>query len=450
MCTLSLVSVAVKVSKIILFHNACIHEIRDDIRQESRALKKKRLKSGYTTGACAAAAAKAAVELLLSAEAGKRESARDNKNLRACTLTSFRSNEVEIPFPDSSRVCFEIYSSRLKTHDSELIATASVIKDAGDDPDVTHGAEIVAEATIVRKRGSGEASEGTIHELPLQIIIKGGKGVGIVTKPGLSVPVGEAAINPVPRQMIQEAVGEALGTEAGKRGSTEGIKNLPASSLPRFHALEIRISVPQGEELARKTLNYRLGIVGGISILGTTGIVKPVSTDAWTATIASSMDVAKATGVKEIVLSAGRSSEKAYMNALDLPEESYVLMGDHLEYSLLEARKHEFKKVHLCAQWAKMLKIAMATPQTHVRFGAIDIQKAVEFLNSLGINVPREKDFNTAREIFDFITFELLTPDSVFISVCNAAKNYAESITGGVPVMSFLVSYRGEILAKSE
>ena len=399
-------------------------------------MKKKRLTSGYTTGACAAAAAKAAVELLLSAEAGKRESARDKKNLRACTLTSFRTNEVEIPFPDSSRVCFEIYSSRLKTHDSELIATASVIKDAGDDPDVTHGAEIVAEATIVRKRGSWEASEGAIYEFPLQIIIKGGKGVGIVTKPGLSVPVGEAAINPVPRRMIEEAVGEAVDNSRG--------------TLQRAPTIEITIIVPKGEELARKTLNYRLGIVGGISILGTTGIVKPVSTDAWTATIASSMDVAKATGVKEIVLSAGRSSEKAHMNAFDLPEESYVLMGDHLEYSLLEARKHEFKTVRLCAQWAKMLKIAMATPQTHVRFGAIDIQKAVEFLNSLGINVPREKDFNTAREIFDFMNFELMTPESVFISICNAAKHYAESITGGVPVTSFLVSYRGEILAKSE
>jgi cobalt-precorrin-5B (C1)-methyltransferase len=172
------------------------------------------------------------------------------------------------------------------------------------------------------------------------------------------------------------------------------------------------------------------------------------------------MDVAKAMGHKEIVLSAGRTSEKAHMKEIGLPDESYVLMGDHLEYSLQEAKKHKFKKIHLCAQWAKMVKIAMATPQTHVRFGAIDTRKAVEFLNSIGISVPRKKEFNTAREIYDHI----LSKRSVgaihvgidpirelhLQKVCNEAVKYAQKIAAGIQVMTYLVSYDGKVIVKSE
>ncbi|MEW6408676.1 MAG: cobalt-precorrin-5B (C(1))-methyltransferase, partial [Nitrospirota bacterium] len=218
------------------------------------------------------------------------------------------------------------------------------------------------------------------------------------------------------------------------------------------------ISVPNGKDLAKKTLNTRLGIIGGISILGTTGIVKPVSSEAWTATITASMDVAKAMGHKEIVLSAGRTSEKAHMKKYNLPEELYVIMGDYLEFSLFEAKKHGFRKIHLCAQWAKMLKIAMATPQIHVRHGAIDIRKTMEFLKKLGQGT-RDKgqeswlmgqEFNTARGIFDFINSAFsLQPSAFFSGVCTAAKRYAEGITGGIPVTIHLVSYEGKIISNS-
>ncbi len=363
---------------------------------------KKGLKSGYTTGACAAAAAKAAALELMNLELGIKSSG--------------KIKQVEIPFPDGSRHKFKIHNSKLITLNSGRIAQVSVIKDAGDDPDVTHGAEIKAGVSISSK-GEGET----------QIVIKGGKGVGMVTKPGLSIPVDEPAINPVPRRMIAEAVLEVMNQQSAVIGQS---------------VLEITISVTDGEELAKKTLNSRLGILGGISILGTTGIVKPVSTEAWTATIISSMDVAKAAGIKEIVLSAGRTSEKAHMKKYDLPEESYVLMGDYLEYSLQEAKRHGFKKVSLCAQWAKMLKIAMATPQTHVRFGAIDIKKAVRFLHSAGINIP-DRAFNTAREIFDYVKPEL------FQKICDAAGKYAEDVAM-IPVSAKLVSYTGEIIAGNE
>jgi cobalt-precorrin-5B (C1)-methyltransferase len=394
---------------------------------------KRHLRSGYTTGACAAAAAKAAVLMLLDEVCRQSNAGAIYPEGHRHELP-LQVEYVEVPFPDGSRVKFKIHKSELITLNSQLTARASVVKDAGDDPDVTNRAEIVAEAKMVQA-----TDVGSIHELPLRIDIKGGTGVGTVTKPGLPVPIGEPAINPVPRKMIKEAVLEVVGAR---------------SSRPDISTIEITISVPNGEELAKKTLNYRLGIIGGISILGTTGIVKPVSTEAWTATIASSMDVAKAMGHKEIAVSAGRSSEKAHMKKFNLPEEVYVLMGDYLEYSLKEAKRHGFKKIHLCAQWAKMVKIAMATPQTHVRFGAIDIKKAVDFLIELNPELRNSefgiRNFNTAREIFELVKSAIRNPQSAFSDVCNSAKTYAEGIAEGIPVTTYLVSYEGEIIASSE
>lgn len=383
---------------------------------------KKKLRSGYTTGACAAAAAKAAATLLIRAI--ERQS--DKAAARISEFPNLRT--IEIPFPDGSRHLFRIQKSEYRSQNKT--AFASVIKDAGDDPDVTNGAKISA---AIRQCDSATG-----------LIIRGGKGVGIVTKPGLAIPVGEPAINPVPRKMIIEAVMEAINS------STE-FKNLTAALPHGLNSLEITISVPDGEKLAKKTLNHRLGIVGGISILGTTGIVKPISSEAWTATITSSMNVAKAMGYDEIVLSAGRASEKAHINKYNLPEECYVMMGDYLEFALLEAKRHGFKKIHLCAQWAKMLKIAMATPQTHVRHGAIDVKKAVEFFKGLGAgDWGLVKDFNTAREIFELINSTTSNPQSVFKPVCSAAKKYAWDITAGIPVIAHLVSYGGGIIASSE
>ncbi len=328
------------------------------------------LRSGYTTGACAAAAAKAAAMQLTGIPLGE---------------------SVDIPMPSGERATFKIHSQGME----DAVSRASVIKDAGDDPDVTNGAEIEAMAA--------HSNNG--------IIIKGGVGVGVVTRPGLPVKIGESAINPVPMAMIREAVSEV------------------ASSM------EITICVPRGEELALKTLNSRLGIVGGISILGTTGIVRPLSSEAWTATIRSSMDVARASGLDEIVLSAGRTSELAHMRTYNLPEPSYVMMGDYVEFSLKEAASHGFKIIHLAAQWAKMLKIAMATPDTHVRAGVIDMKQAAGFLDRLGIRLSG-KDYNTAREMLD----EIEGPGPVL----RMAEWYCSSVSG-IPTRAHLVSYDGRI-----
>jgi cobalt-precorrin-5B (C1)-methyltransferase len=368
----------------------------------------RKLRSGYTTGACAAAAAKAATILLLCADRQEQ-----------------RSTTVEIPFPDGNRVKFALHYLDITNGSSGPMASASVIKDAGDDPDVTNGAEIMASARILN------APEDENED----ILLKGGRGVGRVTKPGLSVPVGNPAINPVPRRMIREAVNEAL---SEFKGAHDGRR------------IEITISVPKGEELAKKTLNARLGIIGGISILGTSGIVRPLSTEAWTSSIVAAMDVAKASGVAEIVLSVGRVSERAHMKKYKMPEEAYVLMGDYFEFSLVDSKKHDFKKIHISAHWAKMLKISMSTPQTHVRHGAIDIRKGVEHLNRMGLPVPEGRDFNTAREIYDYLvsTYGLSRP--MLRKVCDAAKEYAEGITAGIPVITHLVSYEGDIIVDSE
>ncbi|MDO9043179.1 MAG: cobalt-precorrin-5B (C(1))-methyltransferase CbiD, partial [Desulfocapsaceae bacterium] len=297
----------------------------------------KKLRSGYTTGACAAAAAKAATIMLIKGVA---------------------QDQVDIPFPDGTRVSFQLCACQWSdpTHTATL---AAVIKDAGDDPDVTNRARIEAEVRFIQQ----------VQKQDEQIIIAGGKGIGTVTKPGLAIPVGEPAVNPVPRKMIREAMLEAL--------------SLSETDFNR--SLQVILSVPNGEDLAKKTLNHRLGIIGGLSILGTTGIVRPVSAEAWTATISASMNVACKSGVKEIVLSTGRTSELAAQQQLLLPDEAYVMMGDYLQFSLEDAKKHGFAAIHLAAMWAKVLKGAMRIPQTHVRHGALEIEDAISFLATLGV-----------------------------------------------------------------
>ena len=386
--------------------------------------KSRHLRPGYTSGACAAAAAKGATLLLLSRAVltSAHTAARGPVRERGV-------REVEIPFPDGSRHAFMI--ERAWHEEAGGAACASVIKDAGDDPDVTHGVEIVARVIF---RGTARGSAAGEEGLP-RVVIKGGEGVGVVTRPGLPLAIGEAAINPGPRAMVREAVMEALFS------GPVPFHNPPAG-------IEVTISVPRGASLAGRTLNSRLGIVGGISILGTSGIVRPLSSEAWTATIAASMSVARAMGRREIVLSAGRSSEAAHMAQYAFPEETYVMMGDYVEYALLEAKRHGFDRVHLCAQWAKMLKIAMATPQTHVSHGVISPARAAAFLGDLGFPGFAGREFTTAREMFELIA---AASDSawrpVFSRVCAAARHFAESITRGVPVSVYLVSYEKEVMA---
>ncbi len=332
------------------------------------------LRSGYTTGACAAAAACAATQALLSQR---------------------RIIEVSISFPGGDVHNFPVHSCNWIGTE----ASTSIIKDAGDDPDVTNGAEIFAR---VEKLAADEQTE--------PVTIHGGKGVGRVTKPGLSCPVDGPAINPVPLQMIREAVAGPL----EKWGGTDT-------------RLKITISVQDGEELAKKTLNKRLGIIGGLSILGTTGIVRPISAHAWTETIEASMRVARAAGLDEVILSTGRTSEAAVEKLLNLPEEAGVMMGDYLDYALKAARKHGFQRVHLACMWAKMLKCALGIAQTHVRHGALEMEQAAALLEELGLEAQRAAEMagaNTAREIYQRLVAD--GEQELIHKVCVRARQQAE------------------------
>lgn len=347
---------------------------------------KKPLRSGYTTGACAAAAAKAAVLRLL----GESEPV-----------------SVEIPFPDGSRHSFAL----CRVSGDGAGALATVVKDAGDDPDVTNGAEIGAQVRWLDQTG------------PEPVVLVNGPGVGLVTKPGLPVPVGQPAINPVPRQMIRAAVAEALAQSSGEH-----------------RVLEVQIFVRDGEALAEKTLNRRLGVIGGLSILGTTGIVRPVSTKAWTDTIEASMQVARAVGLTEVILSTGRTSEAVVQGLLRLPEEAQVMMGDYLHYALEASKRHGFSRIHLAAMWAKLVKAALAVPQTHVRNGALETRQAADLLAKLGLDEASAAELrtaNTAREIYDRLKTQ--HRDDLIIAACRRAKAQAEQWSG-LPVRVYLVT----------
>jgi len=368
-----------------------------------RSEKKKRtLRSGYTTGACAAAAAKAAV---------------------LCLLGRANPAAVEIPFPDGSRHRFDL--CRFGGPPAHPAAMATVVKDAGDDPDVTNGAEIGAEVRWLA------AAEETI-------VLVNGPGVGLVTKPGLPVPVGEAAINPVPRAMIRAAVAEAL-TEAAAEASAGG----ETTTTP----LEVKIFVRDGEILAKKTLNQRLGVIGGISILGTTGIVRPVSAQAWTDTIETSMRVARAAGLTTVLLATGRTSEAAVQRKLHLPEEALVMMGDYLFYALEAAGRHGFTEIILAAMWAKLIKAALAIPQTHVRNGALETRQAADLLAGLGLDettAAQMRTANTAREIHQRL--QALGRQDLVTAVARQAQAQAERWSG-LPVQVYLVtSEQGVVL----
>ncbi len=220
----------------------------------------------------------------------------------------------------------------------EGFARAGVVKDAGDDPDVTHGALVLA---CVR---AGEPGQG--------VVFRAGEGVGTVTRPGLPVAVGEPAINPVPRAMMRQALSE-------ENGGAEP-------------DLIVEIGIRHGEELAKKTLNGRLGIVGGLSVLGTTGIVVPFSCAAWIHAIHRGVDVARASGLTHLLAATGDTSEKAGQAYYGLPEMALIEMGDFAGGFLKYVRAHPVARVTVAGGFAKMTKLAQGLLDLHSKRGAVD------------------------------------------------------------------------------
>src|SRR6185295_16352221 len=231
-------------------------------------------------------------------------------------------------------------------------ATTGVIKDAGDDPDVTHGA--LVKATL--RRGADDSG----------VTFRAGPGVGTVTRPGLPLPPGEPAINPVPREMIAAAINEA------------------AAALGAARDVTVEISIPGGEELARKTLNARLGIVGGLSILGTTGVVVPYSCAAWVHSIHRGIDVARAAGLEHIAASTGSVSEAAVARLYELPEAALIDMGDFVGGTLKYLRRHPVPRLTLAGGFAKIAKLADGHLDLHSSRSRLDPAALADVLAGLG------------------------------------------------------------------
>lgn len=346
----------------------------------------KRWKRGITTGACAAAAAKAAAQALI-----------EQREISAVEIITPRGIKLALPI---ARCSF--------TKDE---ACCGVVKDAGDDPDSTDGAMINATVCWTEQIG---------------VSILGGEGVGVVTKPGLQITVGEAAINPVPRELIRRSVEECLPLEQG---------------------VAVTISVPNGRELARKTLNPMLGIINGISILGTTGIVEPMSEEAFRTSLAPQIDVALAAGYNSLVFTPGKIGE-SIARRYHIPAEVSILTSNFIGYMLEEASRRGVKDIVLFGHMGKLVKVAGGIFYTHSKIadGRMDII-AAEAAN-MGASAQQ------VGAILDCITTEAALPIlqeaglmGVFHRLAKRASRRAEQyVHGSLRVGTVMVSLQGAIL----
>ena len=354
---------------------------------------KTKLKTGYTTGSSATAAAKAALLSILGQE---------------------KIENVEILLPKRSFIKIPLHSCEFESDK----AKCSVIKDGGDDPDVTHGAEIIVELSLTEKIN--------------QIEIEGGEGVGIVTKPGLGLEINKPAINPVPKRMIIENlrdVGEQILLEKG---------------------IKVIISIPKGKELGPKTDNPRLGIVNGISILGTSGIVIPFSTASYAASIRQNLDVAIAMGNDTVVLTTGGRSEDFAKKIIDLPEHCFVQMGDFSGYTIQQCTKKNIKKAYVVGFIGKLAKMAAGVKQTHVKGSKVNMNFLAELAKKANAKenvILSIKKANTARHVSEIILENNVK--GFFELICSEThrhlKNHSEQ---KVPIDVILFDFNGNILSR--
>ena len=350
------------------------------------------LRTGYTTGTTATAATKGALYALIEKPV----------------------EQVTVSLPKGRTAMLRIAWTRIDSGK----ATCAAIKDGGDDPDATHGAEICSTVSFSNNTG--------------QIIVDGGKGVGRVTKPGLGLEMGRAAINPTPKKMLEQAVREV------------------ANDQLRKHGVNVVISVPKGEEIAKKTDNPRLGILGGISILGTTGIVLPYSTASFAASIRQSLDVAIAMGADTVALTTGGRSEDFAKGLFKLPDHCFVQMGDFAGYSIKQCANKKLRKAVIAGFVGKLTKMAMGVKQTHVAGSHVDM----EFMARLAAEckappklVQEIRGANTARHVSEIITKNNLV--GYFDLVCKKVhEEMSEHARGQLEIEVVMFDFDGKVTGR--
>ena len=355
------------------------------------AVEGKKLRTGITTGACAAAATKAALLLLQGAAAEK----------------------ISVETPQRKWLTVPIK----KTEKTVFGALACVEKDAGDDPDITNGVDIWAEVVLTAKDSA--------------ITIRGGKGIGIVTKPGLSTAVGEPAINPGPRWMIERAV---------------------QSVFPSGQGVDITISIPAGVELAKRTLNPALGIEGGISVLGTTGIVHPMSEEAWKSSLVPQIRMVKALGHEDIVFVPGKIGQNMAIERYGLPRDQVVQTSNFVGYMLEHAVECGMKRVLLLGHIGKMIKVAGGIFHTHNRMADARLEIMAAYLASIGAGT------DVVRRILACVTTEEALPiieqngfRHVYRLLAQRATLRAERyIFNGLKVGTVMITLKGDLLGYDE
>jgi cobalt-precorrin-5B (C1)-methyltransferase len=349
-------------------------------------------REGFTTGACAAAAAKAATRILV----------------RGGTL-----DEIETTLPNGQRHAFVLEQCARKGD----AAICSVVKDAGDDPDCTHGAEIVAEVVLRSEPG---------------IELRAGPGVAHVTKPGLGLEVGGPAINPVPRRNITAMVLEELASDS-RAGAV------------------VTIGVPGGEEMAKQTVNARLGLIGGISILGTTGIVKPYSTAAYKASVVQAIDVARERGVDTLVLTTGGKSEAYAMQLYpELPEDAFVQVGDFVGVGIKHSARRRVRSAIVVGMIGKLSKMADGRMMTHAAGSEVNLELLASLARDRGAPhsvVAQIRTANTARHVLELAAREGV--DDLCDAICERVVDHlSRHAAGAIEVHAVLVDFNGTVMGR--
>lgn len=350
------------------------------------------LRTGLTTGTCATACAVASASYLLAGE---------------------RPPVVSVTLPRGETVELAVSTTDL----GATAAYSSTVKDAGDDPDVTHGATVSVKLVLDTENG---------------VRFRAGPGVGCVTLPGLLLGVGEPAINPVPRRMIEEN----LATVARCTGYRGGFT--------------VTIGVEQGEALAGKTMNPRLGIHGGLSILGTTGIVRPFSCAAWIASIYQGMDVARANGITHIAASTGNSSEQVIKERYQLDSMALIEMGDFVGAVLKHLRKVPFERVSICGGFGKISKLANGHMDLNSRVSAIDFEQLRSLARRAGGSLLLGQRILTANTSIEALNMAHSEGIDMAGQLCKAAMQVARKIVPHAISLEILVINRsGDIVGRA-